>query len=430
MKKDNRKYIPWLIFVTSFLFISIFTNAYLTSANEASRVATIIALEQTGEFKLNGQKYISEDFEKFNFSYSWDIIEKNGNYFSDKLPVFTILGFVIKKLIPYNFPELPRDFSLAYYFLTLFTVGICYSFLLVYFYKSARLVGVNYKLGALATLLLGLGTIILPFSTVFANHVPAALFLYLGFYFYLKDIKLKQRHKSHLFLIGFFITLAAVVEITIGTIFWLLFFIFLISKKDKGIILFLLGGLPWIVLHLYFNYKITGDFLPALLHFNWHPNPAYNPLLDSFLGRVSYLFTLTISPLKGFIFYNPLVLYCFYAIYKIIKRKLFFYKESIGLLICFLLPFFIWWFFTYDASGASYGLRWVIPYLPLFFFFLTVYFRDSKFKYQNLLIISVISVFIALVGLINPWTTEIRALNLKFDFPLLGNLFLIKSYFL
>lgn len=414
------KYLPLIIFLSSFLFVGLFTKTFLTSANEASRIGTIISLGKTGSFKLEQYK-----------EYTWDIIRHREDFYSSKPPVFSWLAFQIKRLIPADFPIDPRQSNAAFYFLTWLTGGLCYSLLLVFFYKSLLLVKINYKLSLFVTMLLGLGTIVLPFATVFTNHLPAALFLYLGFYFYLKDKVQGKNHKLNLFLAGFFVTLSAVTEITIAPFFWLLMLGYLIIKKNESIFYFILGSLPWLALHLFLNWQIVGDILPFYLHKELYPNPVYNPDYNGWGGKLLYFYVLMLSPAKGFIFYNPLVIYGFYAIYQIIKKKLEFFVEAAGLLICFAASSVIWLFFTYDASGSSYGLRWAIPYLPIFFFFLANYLRNFQLTGVRLHIFYyfvIVSIIISLIGLINPWTSPLNFGGREIFFPLYNNLFLLKSH--
>ena len=415
----KKKYIPWLIFLLSFYIVIIFTNTFLTSANEASRIGTIISLEKTESFKLGQYK-----------EYTWDIIKYKEDLFSSKPPVFSWLAFQIKRLIPADFPINPMQSSTAFYLLTVFTGGLSYSLLLVFFYKSLLLAKVNYRLSLLITTFLGLGTIILPFATVFTNHLSAALFLYLGFYFHIKDKIQKRNHKLNLILAGFFLTLSAVIEIAIAPFIWLLIFCYLIIKKDKATLLFLLGSMPCLALHLYLNWQIVGDILPFYLHNELYPWLFYNPDYTGVGGKMLYLYILILSPAKGFIFYNPLVIYCFYAIYQIIKKRLEFFIESVGLLISLMISIIIWLFFTYDSSGSSYGLRWAIPYLPIFFFFLAVYLNDKKIKNNNLFNIAcIITIMVALVGVVDPWTSGVNIDGIFIRFPLLTNLIILKNIF-
>ena len=420
-----KKYTPLFIFVVAFSVAIIFTNTFLTSANEASRIGTIKSLERTGGWGLDNEEYIYAQIGNNKVFYTWDIVRRGGHLYTSKPPVFTWLSWKIKEIIPFDFPGSPKDFNLAYYFLTLATVGLSYSLLLVFFYKSLLLAKVKLKVGLLVTFLLGLATIILPFATVYNNHLPAALFLYLAFYFYLRG-KIKRNHKFNLILIGLFLSLVAVFELTIGLFFWLFFLIYLIFSKNKAFYYFLIGSFPILALHFYLNWQITGDLMPAYLHTSWYLFREIDPGLNSFLGRTKYLFKLLILPAKGFLFYNPIIIVAFYAVYKIIKERKELYKEAVFSSFCFILSLLVWLFFTYDAGGSSYGLRWAIPYLPIFMFFLGSYLNQHLIKRNHLFIIlALFSFSLALVGLLNPWTVEFNGQLFGLDFPLLYNLHLL-----
>ncbi|NCF75155.1 MAG: hypothetical protein GWO87_01555 [Xanthomonadaceae bacterium] len=423
---------------------------------------TIESIAEQGTFSIN-EKH----------GYTCDKIFRDGNYYSSKPPVLSFIGagfyYILHKYLNLDFPSLEKytDNSLAVYLMTLILTGLPFLLLLFYFYKAINLiekktkVKIKKKYCALLIFGLGLGTLYMPYSSTLNNHIAAGSFLFISFYYLLKvKFNKTQTKKINLYLIasGFFASLSSVIDLPTGLTFLGLFFLyFLFTLRSKKIIYYLLASIPLLIIHLYLNVQITGDFLPAQLH------PEYwADFRRMIVKRNIFIYTFNILfGSRGLFFYSPILFFSFYAIYKIINpvpllqniisclkklnlhlsllykqqnilkqcwiknKKHLFYKEAFLISIGFLIIILFYIIKIRDYGGASYAFRWLIAVTPLLYFFTIFLFIKPTNKLKTIfLLILILSIMISAVGLYNPW------LSSGIEIPILNKTIIIHSSFL
>lgn len=454
IKNDIRQLHPLPIFIVFIVLISVFTHSYIDSTNPASRFITMESLVEERTFVVN-EKHIYTD----------DKMIRQGNYYSSKPPALTITGsgiyYVLHNFFGLNLPEKPYFFTIntAVYLITFFLIGGTYLLLLLYFYKTLNLLKIQKKYQTLLLAGLGLGTLYLTYSITLNNHTIAGSFLFISFYYLLKT-KINNpdpaAQKKYLALSGLFVSLSAVIDLPAGLTFLALFFIyvfFTISKKQSAY--YVAAVIPIIIIHLFFNYQITGDLLPAQFHpeYGDYNNVVWNELGGAgnnqgdkdwnslFYEKNPFLYAFNILfGSHGLLSYSPILLFAFYAIYKIIRNKHPFRFEAVLISLGFLIIFLLYTIKMRVYTGSAFGFRWLIAITPLIYFFSIFLFTPlnktanlvkygklsnkanlSKHNYRDdiyltgstkkisskfsnaFILILIISIAISFVGFLNPW---------------------------
>jgi hypothetical protein len=125
----------------------------------------------------------------------------------------------------------PKRYN-AYFWVTLFTVGISSSVLIFFFYRSLKFFNLEDHFKDLLVFVLAAGSLIIPYTLTMTQHPLTALFLFLSFYYLLK-LGLEKEEKRFAFLSGLFMGLAIVSEFYILPV-ALLFLVYSIFIGKKG----------------------------------------------------------------------------------------------------------------------------------------------------------------------------------------------------
>jgi len=423
------KYEKQFLIALLILIVLVVTKPYTFGANDNSRMATIESLVNRQTFVIDKSPY--------------DTVDKifNGdNFYSTKPPLLSVTGagifWILKNIFRLSLsgPDTP---SLAQYLITLIISGGSFITLLITFYKSLQWFKLKEDTKYIITALLGFSTYIFSYVGTLNNHIPTAAFAFLSFYYLLK-IKFTQKQiNTNLFYCGLFIGLAGVMDLASTALLWIVFyFLYFLKtiKPNKKILLYFIGGcaIP-IILHFIFNYQITGDLFPAYMHKDWYhyPGSFWNqPSVKP--NKLSYLFNLTFGH-NGIFLYSPILLISLNELIKKIKNKTHnFYNESLLILTIIIASVTLVTFFTHDYAGNAYGMRWFIAFIPLLFFFNVFYFLGKKPSYV-FKTIAIYSIFVALLGIIDPWSTGVTVVwaynEYSMKFPLLSNLLKLTGWY-
>ena len=115
---------------------------------------------------------------------------------------------------------------------------------------------------------------------------------------------------------------------------------------------------------------------------------------------------LTLIGPMGFLIYNPLLLIAIWCCLKNVSAKSRFQAESLCVLTGSALLVCYYWATTSNFSGWSYSIRWFVPLLPLFFFFLFPYLQSSTSPRRKVFSGGLgVAIVIAFVGVLNPWSS-------------------------
>lgn len=455
-----------VLFLCFFLLIALFTKWEVTSGNSASRVAAVQSYVEHGTWAIDNSSFNVTDHEKFN-----DKIYYQGNFYSSKPPMLAFISVPIYWLIYYFGLHIQPMyvFSPAYYLLTLFTIGIFYSLLMLFFYKF--LVRIKSKYSLLLTAGLGVGTLALTYGVVFNNHIPSMSLLFIAFYllYFLDKSKYKQRDMllSGL-LVGFGISidppsmLVASFLLLIPekqnkntklialfmTFIWLfysifdltlisgLLFIALFSYYYKYVLnylkkyyLILFALLIPLFIYAYLNYQIIESPLPQHIHPNnrdfytydgapW-PNGDPTGLIPDF-----EFFVHSTIGYRGLFSYSPILVFGILGLIYLFKdkKRTNFDHFLVSGMVLSLFAYYV--FSNANYGGDSYGIRRLIVLTP----FILLYAKDwlSKVSKKGLFIfkcVLVLSVIFALIGVYQPWA-DIWKYEIFFyqPIPLLNNL--------
>lgn len=400
--KNIRKFIEkkdLQYFLLFFLIFAIFTKSYVGSWNDASRMATIESLVERGTFAID------------NSTYNWtgDKVYIKGHFYSDKPPVLSFLAagpYFLMRSLGLSFQN---NEGFVYYMLTFLLVGIPAAITIYIFNKSLKLIGLSKNIRSKLVIGLGTGTLLLPFSTVFNNHILAMALCFVGFYLLLKNKF--HVNKKNVFLAGFFVSLAATIDIIAGSIFFVFFLVYILwSKLGRSCaIIYLIAALVPFLLHSILNTRITGNILPVQFmpeYFEYPGSPWSKEYLSGFATHpdLTSLLTYAFHSLFGFhglFSYTPVLLIFFFGLpkaklYNLQKEATVIFLATISLLAFYILK-------TNNYGGFSYGIRWFIPLVPFFMFFGSLSLKKRR-DFLIFYVLFAISFIISLIGIINPWS--------------------------
>lgn len=419
-----------IIFIISIVIVALFSNNLLKDAY-TSRINTARALVEQNTFAIEnveGEKTVDQIF-------------YNGHIYSSKppLPAVTYAGiyYILHKTTNLEFNAIFGRIII------LFSSNLCFALLLVFFYKSLEYFKIEKIYKIILTFSLGFSTLLFPYSTSLFNHTPAALFVFLSFYYLLKTVNpsftktmadKEEKNIPKLYaLSGLFLSLAIVTETVQASIIFLAFFLFIILDKKyrKNIFWFLLGALPIGLLYIVYNLNTTGSILPPYFYskrlYQFPGSYWANPkMADAFThNKFLYFFNIMFG-IQGIFLYTPVLIFGFWGIIKAIKNKTSVWQKPTWLIL--LTSAFIILFLTFTTNnygGASYGFRWFIIMYPCVLFFTPLIFENNK---NNKIIgwflfTCLVSLIISFLGLPRGWFIYIREINgVNSYFPLLDTL--------
>lgn len=389
----------WQIF---FGFLSLFAilTRIVASHNDASRLATIESLVDFQTFTIDNSRFI----------WTVDKYFYQGHFYSDKPPILSIYGsffYAVLKLVGISFDS---QFKLTLFLLTILVVGVSTAIGMIYFYKTLKLLEIEEDWINILLIVVGTGTLLLPYSTVFSNHVVSASLLMGGFYYLLR---VKEGVKYSL-LSGMLISLAGSIDIAV--------FIFIpfvavnfFNKPLKSKIVFALACALVLIIYFQLNVYTSGSLRPPSMNSALWDYPgsqfnsnnlsglAFHPTLSSLFN---YAFHMIIGN-RGLISYTPILGFSIYGFIKILRERQFKYRQEHLLIILASCAYVMTYIFrSNNYSGYSYGVRWYANIMFLFCLPLAHISNQVK-SFKNLrqafLIIGCLSIFISFIGTIDPW---------------------------
>jgi hypothetical protein len=393
------------IFTLFFILFAIFTKTQVISWGDASRMATIQSLVDYHTFSID----------RSIFSWTGDKYLYNNHFYSDKPQLLSLYGavyyFALKNIFNISFVNHQR---LAFYLITLLTIGAFSAFGLVYFYKTIReIFQIDEHWASLITLITGTGTLILPYSVIFNNHNISAFLLLISFYYLLKD-----KRFSDIALSGFLVSLAGNVEL--NCFFFIPFAViyFVISKSLKAGIVFSLACVPLIAVFFGLNYYTSNSIIPpAMNQALWiYPGSSFTQQNlsglakhENILGALNYAFHMLLGN-RGLISHTPLLIVSFIASVIIFKNKTFPYKKEYLYISTASLAFVLIYIArTVNYSGYSFGIRWfatIMPLLCLPIAHIRQEIKSSKLFNNLFIVITCISILFSLIGTYNPFPPD------------------------
>lgn len=387
------------IFFTFLILFSCFTKIDVSSWNDASRMATIESLVDFHTFIIDNSSFFATGDKYFY----------QNHFYSDKPPILALYSSVfylfLKVTFGLSFASHP---SLTYYLLTVLVIGVTSSLGLLCLHEILKIFKIEPNWSNIILLIAGTGTLILPYSVIFNNHVVSGSLLLFSFYYLLP----RQEVTKNAAISGFFISLAGSIDITIFALIPLYFVLF-INKSGKAIFAFILSCLPMTIVYIFINVYTSGSIIPPAMNVSlWnYPGSSFGEKNLSGLVEhdVSDLINYTINMLigsRGLLSYSPIILFSIYGWIKMFFQPSFRYKKEylfIAITCIVFVIFYIWR--TNNYGGYSYGVRWFASIMLLGCIPLAHVAEEVRKKHFGSLFVAIasISIFISFIGLIAPW---------------------------
>ena len=356
-------------------------NSGITITNDGSHFALFDSLTERGTPELLTTRQFA-----FGDSASYD-----GKLYSDRNPGLALTTYVVYKPLEHieeHFQPLVLDPKFARHYqerqlikipIVMLVPAAAGAILLFLMFLMAQQLGANSGSAILASLVIGYGTIILRYSTVFYSHTLAAVFLCVGLFTLFRGRRTESSNQIAAAI--FFLSYAVLIEHLVIIVFIpVAIYIFLTCKSAVGnlvaiIKLAIAGLLPMFVLMTY-NFVCFGDAL-SIAHFH-HATDTSNHSLNTLLrfegaakAGVNLLFGATREEvgrqdLLGLFSHSPFLMLL--AIYPVLlaRRIVVFSMDSAVILASILLLIFggssIW----APYGGWDRDYRYFMVAIPLF----------------------------------------------------------------
>lgn len=351
-----------LVVLIALTFVVGMTRTAATSWNDISRVAAIQARVEQGTWALDNSPWRDATNDK---------VDLNDHSFSGKMPLLSGVGALVYYGL-YHFAglSLSQDCTTAangcaYYWLSLTLVGIPFALLLGVFFLWARARNLSRPLALLGVLVLGLGTQLFPYALVLNHHLPAAAFLFVGFY---ALTVLAPRDPRWLLVTGFAAAFATMCDPLAGA-FGVGLFLLSAYRYRLNAAYFILGALPPLVATVWLDLEITGTILPPYVI----PNAYIDRNAGDQLGFAGagtpddipqYAFKMFLGA-QGLFAYNPILLFALAGLLiTVFTARSPLRVDAITVALSTLAMVLYVVFRTGNLGGNGYGERYLMTTLP------------------------------------------------------------------
>jgi hypothetical protein len=327
--------------------------------NENSRLAVTLALARHRTFAI--EQVTSETPTCTTCDWSF----KDGHFYSNKAPALSILAVPLVALLERAERALSVDpWGPAAYAVNAWAVNLIFNASL------AALAAVVFgdvvsslarsDVHVSASVALGLGTLLFPYSTTFYAHAGSAALLFLSFAVARAELAGRAR-PLRFAAAGFLAGLAGASEYTLGVPAVLLAaWVLWVSRSWRAAAAFSAGGAPLLAGFMLYHWACFGSpFVTALAY----SNPRLLNESGGFFGGPSTaaLWGLTFSPYRGLFVYCPVLLVAFAGLASLARRAR---AESVLAVVIFLYFLLVNACYTEWPAGAAHGPRYMIPSIP------------------------------------------------------------------
>lgn len=409
---DRSKVIAVIIGILALGFL--YTASEVTMAGaESSRLGTAQCLVDYGTFALENGVFKTVDR-----------VIMNNHIYSDKpLLLATLVAipyWIIKNVFGIGFEQ--------HYYLAVFLTGyICFyslnALMFWLFHKmiSRRLPDSSPSFRLFCSAALIFSTMLFSYSIAINNHTPAAA-VTLILLFFLERFMRESTGKCAL-LLGILTGTLLNFDIVFGSVFGVSVFFLVVFTRDWRIrwresVLYAIGAFAMIGVMFGLNLIAFGRL--TLLYAETHAVGHNRQIL-------AYIFNSTFFGFKGFFLYTPALLFIVPVIMKFKKSP---DRLKTVMLISLGAVVVLYWFLTREYGGWSFGFRYLIPVIPVTFYYIVLDLRDWQKNLKHYLFYACVGwgVVVSQLGAYNPWcisyephiTGERYA---KFKNSFLGNFF-------
>jgi hypothetical protein len=396
-----------------FLFLFVFTistKRAVSSWNDASRMATIQSLVETRSLSID--ETIFEEITSDTYLFQ-------GETFSSKPPALAFLGSAVYSPLYVLGITFTEDPAISYFIITLGTIGILSALGLVFFWKIlVEFFGNSREWASVVTVVAGIGTLILPYSTVFSSHVVCGALMILGFYASLKYTT--NYEMKYIVFTGVLFSLAGSIDTSCMIFLPFVFLIFLRISMKSGFI-FIAACLPFLSFYFVMNLMTSGSLLPPTLNAPLRSASGSTFSSENLSGLTSHenlADTLTytyhsILGRRGLISHTPILIFALYGLFVFIRtrRANQYFIEYLSLLLASAFYIGLILFRTNNYSGNAFGIRWfaaVMLILMLSLTFIEKAIRSRKYFRFAFWLVSALSITIAVIGSYRPFLPSAR----------------------
>lgn len=305
----------------------------------------------------------------------------NGHWYADKAPGLSFVAMpaylALLAIQPVNDPAVWIGYPM--YVVNAFAVALPAALLVVLVFRWLRQVSGSEQTALAVAVVFGLGTLALPFATLFFGHMTSAFFSFAAFYViwrlnaHRQPLSLTKRgehlspEKSEehgegrwLLLAGLMAGLAAVVEYPNALIAALLAIYALAMMADRRRVIFYLAGLlPPLLLFMAYNMAAFGG--PINLSYFYSPTVQTLGLNKTRLPTLAGLWSVTFGP-RGLFLLSPVLLLAIPGLGAMFRRPNL--RREAVLFSLITLGFGTLACLYYDQLGGVPGPRYLIPCLP------------------------------------------------------------------
>lgn len=388
--------------------------------NSNSRLGLIFAVAREGRLTI-------DSFHEHPWLHTIDKAYYQGHYYSDKAPGTAILGVLAYAPIYWTSKALGLEtdtwsaFSRTRYLLTLLVIGIpsalagamMYAFLF-------RTTGDAWR-SYLATIAIALGTMVLPFSTLFFGHALAAASLAIALLMAIAWRRSSQPARPRDFaVIGLALGFAIVTEYTavLGAIpvgVYLLASPVIEPRRHlpRAAVVALLAGCA-VPLAIYIAYSTACFGSPFRIGYTYEADQAFRSthavgVVGVSFPRPDVLYYLTFHPIRGIFLQSPVLLASIAGLYVMSKRREWRLEALLAgaIVVAFILmnAGFGWWW-----AGWSFGPRLLLPMLWIMALPLVFISQRLVPVISILIVASAIQMFVATAG--NPLVDDTTAVQI------------------
>jgi hypothetical protein len=450
--RDARPYVrPWALATP--IIILLFCLPLLrplrhpgqASLDEELRLASVSALVEhraSMDASLSGRLAIDTT----TFPVHSHIFSVNRQVFSDQPPM---LAFILSGpyWILHGLGYRLQDYSVFVpYLLTLLGVTLPAAGAAGLVYRMGRIFELRRELRAGLAAAVVFATGLISYSVVLNAHVPAAVLVLAsaGCLIHLAASDTPWLGGGWLILAGFCAALAATVDLSAVIFLPLLAIVILALRlhpllRIGGVILYLLGATPPLLLHATLVAPLTGDLLPGLLHpelavRHVHPFPEESePPIDSLtptsdnpeptdlgddveppapaglwqnMWRGAGRLLGALLGEHGLLVHFPVVVLGFAGMFAVMHRhwpttsKILAAESAVALLVALV----VFTFSRYGLATAGFGNQWLVPFLPLLFFWAGAWLRRAHHPavWTAAAGLLIFSILVSLVGATDP----------------------------